>query len=608
MSPPVLDTRFSRSVSVSAALVVLLGIAFALYVRSETLEDRAVELRERSLQLADELRHSGDDLTRMVRGYVATGDPVFRLHIQDILDIRVGRKPRPEGYPRPEWELPAAGGSAPLPDRPPLIPLAESMRRAGFTPEELRKLAEAMANAESQTARELDAMRLIDAPGAEPAATRARAEGMLYDPARHEMQAAAFKPLREFLALVDRRTLAAVQLAESRDRVLQGGFVAIGLALLFSLWRTYAILSAILGGRLDEVHAQIGKVGAGDLSAAITPKPGQKNSVMGWLAATQNRLIDSDRERVRAEMAQRESEEHYRLVADNADDWVYWIGPDGNLRFSSPSCERVSGYSVAELTDAPHLISEMVHPEDIAAFLRHSEKPPARHGAESLEFRIMAKTGDVRWLSHSCDPIHTREGLYAGRLATNRDITARRQAEENLRNSESHYRSLFDNMLNGYAHIRLIFDGDRPVDFVCLGVNPAFEALTGLAAVVGKRVTEVIPGIGETDLELIETCGRVARTGVPERSETWVEALKEWFSLSVYSSGPDHVVAVFDIITARKRAQARMAEQVEELRRWHAATTGREGRVLELKKEVNDLLTQFGQPPRYPSVWPDGGR
>jgi hypothetical protein len=62
-----------------------------------------------------------------------------------------------------------------------------------------------------------------------------------------------------------------------------------------------------------------------------------------------------------------------------------------------------------------------------------------------------------------------------------------------------------------------------------------------------------------------------------------------------------HIAAIRDI-TERERAEARMAEQLEELRRWHDATLGREGRILELKKEVNALLADIGQPPRYPSA------
>ena len=60
-------------------------------------------------------------------------------------------------------------------------------------------------------------------------------------------------------------------------------------------------------------------------------------------------------------------------------------------------------------------------------------------------------------------------------------------------------------MLDGFAYCKMLFDDrDRPVDFVYLAVNSAFERLTGLKNVVGKRVTEVIPGIKEASPELFE--------------------------------------------------------------------------------------------------------
>jgi len=55
-------------------------------------------------------------------------------------------------------------------------------------------------------------------------------------------------------------------------------------------------------------------------------------------------------------------------------------------------------------------------------------------------------------------------------------------------------------------------------------------------------------------------------------------------------------------ISERKKADSHVAAQLDELRRWHDATLGREGRVLELKHEINQLLAQAGQPPRYPSA------
>jgi PAS domain S-box-containing protein len=128
--------------------------------------------------------------------------------------------------------------------------------------------------------------------------------------------------------------------------------------------------------------------------------------------------------------------------------------------------------------------------------------------------------------------------------------------ERALRESEARLRLLFQNMLDGFAYCWMVFDErDRPVDFVYLEVNAAFEKLTGLRDVVGKKVSEVIPGIRESEPELLETYGRVARTGQPERFEMHFRPLDLWLAIAVYSPQPDYFVAVFDNITDRKRAE-----------------------------------------------------
>ena len=126
--------------------------------------------------------------------------------------------------------------------------------------------------------------------------------------------------------------------------------------------------------------------------------------------------------------------------------------------------------------------------------------------------------------------------------------------------SERLYRSLFENLLNGFAYCRMLFEDGKPLDFVYLAVNAAFETHTGLKNVVGKKVTEVIPGIREADPQLLEIYGRVAMTGQPERFESFVNALQMWFSISVYCPAPEHFVAVFDVITERKRSEFALRE------------------------------------------------
>jgi PAS domain S-box-containing protein len=122
----------------------------------------------------------------------------------------------------------------------------------------------------------------------------------------------------------------------------------------------------------------------------------------------------------------------------------------------------------------------------------------------------------------------------------------------------AHNESLFNAMREGYAHCRMVYEGNQAVDFVHLKVNTAFERLTGLTDVEGRKVSKVIPGLRESNPELFDIFGRVASTGNPEIFETHLEQLDSWFSVSAYSTERDHFVSVFQDITERKRIEQEM--------------------------------------------------
>jgi PAS domain S-box-containing protein len=144
------------------------------------------------------------------------------------------------------------------------------------------------------------------------------------------------------------------------------------------------------------------------------------------------------------------------------------------------------------------------------------------------------------------------------------DVSERKRIEEKLKKSEKRYHSLFENMSEGSAYCKMLYDNNgNPTDFVYLAVNSAFGRLTGLHNVVGKNVTEVIPGIKESHPELFEIYSRVALTGQPEKFEIEFKPLAAWLYISVYSTEKNYFVAIFDNITERKQKHDEMQKARE---------------------------------------------
>jgi PAS domain S-box-containing protein len=145
----------------------------------------------------------------------------------------------------------------------------------------------------------------------------------------------------------------------------------------------------------------------------------------------------------------------------------------------------------------------------------------------------------------------------------------------------------------------MIYEQNRPQDFIYLEVNSAFEGLTGLKNVVGRKVTEVIPGIKESNPELFEIYGRVALTGKPERLEIYLEPLRAWLSISVYSVEKEYFVAVFDNITERKRIE----DELKHSREWFSTVfeATRDGIVVEEDEKIAYANLSFAKLFRYDS-------
>jgi PAS domain S-box-containing protein len=116
----------------------------------------------------------------------------------------------------------------------------------------------------------------------------------------------------------------------------------------------------------------------------------------------------------------------------------------------------------------------------------------------------------------------------------------------------------FDRMLDGFAYHKIVVDkSGKPVDYVFLEVNHAFEKMTGLKRerILGKKVTEILPGIEKDPADWIGVYGRVALTGVPAQFESHAESLGKWYKVVAYCPEKEHFVALFEDITERKNIE-----------------------------------------------------
>lgn len=206
------------------ALIGVIGVSALLLLYSYYYMTQAMnafiavaENRYQSYLLADELRQSSDDLTRLARTYVVTADPEYERQYMQVLDIRNGKAPRPLHYERIYWDFVAAGDTKPREDTS-AVALTDLMKAAGFTPEEFAKLQEAQANSNDLVQTEVKAMSAVkglyaDAAGnyvvkGEPDLALAR--DLLHSKDYHRYKARIMKPVDDFFVLLNARTEAAV--------------------------------------------------------------------------------------------------------------------------------------------------------------------------------------------------------------------------------------------------------------------------------------------------------------------------------------------------------------------------------------------------------------
>ena len=220
------------------------------------------------------------------------------------------------------------------------------------------------------------------------------------------------------------------------------------------------------------------------------------------------------------------------------------------------------------------------------------------HREEKSEEEIALQNGET-YERHSA-PMFGPNGRYYGRVWFFRDITRRRQAAETVKKSEEKYRSLVETTSDW------VWEVDENGVFTY--VSPKVRDILGYepAEVLGKTLFDLMPP--DEAKRIFEVFSRVTASHAPFHGLENMNIHKDGRTVQLETNG----VPVFDScgifsgyrgidrdITERKRAQQALAHQMQELERFNRLAVGREQRMIELKRQVNDLAQQLGRPPPY---------
>ena len=190
-------------------------------------------------------------------------------------------------------------------------------------------------------------------------------------------------------------------------------------------------------------------------------------------------LKQREDEQKQAEDALRKSEERYRILADNASDIIWSVNMDLKFTYASPAIERLLGWTVNEWKSLQ--LRDMMPPasletvmEILAGELAAEQNPDADpRRTRTVELEMYRKDGATISAELKAGFLRDEESRPAGIMGITRDITARKQAEEALKNSEAKFRAIVENTHDGI----LFADAQGGI----LYRSPSYQAITGYA-------------------------------------------------------------------------------------------------------------------------------
>ncbi|MGH8684534.1 MAG: response regulator, partial [Nitrosospira sp.] len=483
---------------VTGALILLLTLFIALRFFEQQELNHAQNIRYTSFIVADELRQSSDDLTRMARAYVDTGDPKFERFYWEILAIRNGEEERPPYYERSYWDLVAGDSDFQPGAEGQKMSLLARMKGFGFTAAEFAKLEEAENNSNRLVQSERKAFNAMkglfqDSSGhfdVEGAPDPELARRILHDESYHIAKAGIMRLVNEFYELFDARTRNAVAAAQHRTSLF-----------VFAIFLTLGLLLAWLALSYRVVRRKV---------QSLVQLEDETRNIEKMDHTSQFRIDSSDEigHLSHAFIATQTERDRYFNQSLNL---LAISGFDGNFKRLNPAWTKIFGFAPEELLSRPFMefISSASRADTAAELDKLIMGIPV-----SFENQMCCKDGSFRWVLWNITAVpEVREFYFSGQ-----DITARKNIEMELHKARkaaeaaSHTKSEF--LANMSHEIRTPMNG--VLGTVGLLLNTPLTAsqreLAGLARASGETLLTIINDI--LDFSKIEA-GKLVIAPIP---------------------------------------------------------------------------------------------
>jgi|GEM_PF-466745 len=307
------------------------------------------------------------------------------------------------------------------------------------------------------------------------------------------------------------------------------------------------------------------------------------------LAQAFNRLV-KEVDRQQEELAKREL--LYRTVVEFSSEMAFWLAPDrSTMHYVSPSCKEVTGYGPEEFYATPGLLSAMVHPEDREHWNEHFKDVETSDFSEPAEFRIITRTGELRWTNYSCRPVFSQGGAYAGLRGSFSDISFLKQAELAIVASEEKFKLFFEQASDAIFIIRADGRISEANNEACSRYGYSREEMIGKE--MGQFDTPEHFRYAAERLALVMQVGQITFETC-HRCKDGLSLPVEVKARLIDFNGEKAVLAVARDVRDRKRADELVRRQNEYLTAFHETSLGLVRR-LEVSSLLQAILVRAGR-------------